>query len=202
MTPAIVSIIIASLSLGISATTAWLTLFRRGRLAMTKPHVVFFGFDDVPKVTAKIFLRGLLYSTAARGQVIEGMFAKLTRTGSEQTFGFWGYGETTRLNVGSGLFVGQTGVAVNHHFVLSVHEAEYRFMAGAYTVEVFARLAGVRAPRRLQTVEIVVTDSHAKALRRHEGVLFELNPDGAGYSGHARPRPALNGGETFQFDVD
>lgn len=192
MTPAILSLIIASLSLVISATTAWLSLFRRGRLAMTKPHVVFFGFDEVPpKITAKIFLRGLLYSTAARGQVIEGMFAKLTRAGSEQIFGFWGYGETTRLSVGSGLFVGQTGVAVNHHFVLSVHEAEYRFIAGTYTVEVFARLAGIRAPRRLQKVEIIVTEGHVDALRQHEGVLFELNPDGIGYSGHARSRQPL-----------
>lgn len=161
---------------------------------MTKPHVVFFGFDEVPSATAKIFLRGLLYSTAARGQVVEGMFARLTHEGSEQVFGFWGYGETNRLNVGSGLFVGQTGVAVNHHFVLSVHEAAYHFAAGRYTVEVFARLAGVRRPRRLQHVEIIVSDDHAEALCRHEGVLFELAPDGVGYAGHARPRPISGGG--------
>ena len=164
---------------------------------MTKPHVVFFGFDDVPpKITAKIFLRGLLYSTASRGQVVEGMFAKLVRGGSEQAFGFWGYGETTRLSVGSGLFVGQSGIAVNHHFVLSVHEAEYEFVAGAYSVEVFARLAGVRSPRRLQKVQIVVSDDLARALSRNEGVLFELNPDGTGYSGHARTR--RDSGDTHQ----
>ena len=60
MTPTGFSIIIASLSLIVSATTAWFSLFRQGRLAMAKPHVVFFGFDGVPKITAKIFLRGLL----------------------------------------------------------------------------------------------------------------------------------------------
>jgi hypothetical protein len=61
-----VTIVIATLSLCISLLTAWLTLFRRGRLQMTKPAVVFFGFDNVPKTTAKIFLRALLYSTAIR----------------------------------------------------------------------------------------------------------------------------------------
>lgn len=74
---------------------------------MTRPNIVFFGFDDVPKTTAKIFLRTLLYSTAARGQVIEGMFVKLLHEGSEQVFSFWGYGETKQLVPGSGLYVGR-----------------------------------------------------------------------------------------------
>ena len=75
-----ISIYISVLSLCISLTTAWLTLFRRGRLLMTRPNIVFFGFDDVPKTTAKIFLRTLLYSTAVRGQVVEGMFVNFVGT--------------------------------------------------------------------------------------------------------------------------
>ncbi len=66
---------------------------------MTKPAIVFFGFEDVPKTTAKVFLRTLLYSTAVRGQVIERMFVKLLHNGREQVFSFWGYGETTVLRV-------------------------------------------------------------------------------------------------------
>lgn len=67
----IASITISMLSLCIAVSAAWLTLLRRGRLAMTKPNIVFFGFDAVPKTTAKIFLCTLLYSTAVRGQAVE-----------------------------------------------------------------------------------------------------------------------------------
>ena len=84
------SLVIAIVSLCISVLTAWLTLLRRGRLPMTKPAMVFFGFDDVPRTTAKIFLRTLLYSTAARGQVVEGMFAKLKHNAANRCSVFGG----------------------------------------------------------------------------------------------------------------
>lgn len=182
------SIVISIFSLCIAVATAWLTLFRRGRLAMTRPNVVFFGFDTAPKTTAKIFLRTLLYSTALRGQVIEGMFAKLHHAGSEQIFSFWGYGETNQLVPGSGLYVGQTGIAVNHHFVLSVHQPAYEFSKGDYEIEVFVRLVGRKTPIRLSGFKLTLSAEHAGILARHGGVLFELNPDGRGYVGHARDK--------------
>lgn len=183
---ATVSVIIAVLSFCISIVTAWLTLFRRGRLAMTKPTIVFFGFDNVPKTTAKVFLRALLYSTAIRGKVIEGMFAKVRRDEDEQTFGFWGYGETGKLSPGSGLYVGQTGIAANHHFVLSVHQPEYEFKAGDYVVEVYARVVGRKRPMKLTEVAVTVTDEQAAVLADQDGVLFESSTDGRTYVGHAR----------------
>jgi hypothetical protein len=70
--------------------------------------VIFFGYDSSPRLP-KIFLRTLLYSTSARGQVVEAMYVKLCQNGSERTFRFWGYGETNKRSPGSGLFVGQTG---------------------------------------------------------------------------------------------
>jgi hypothetical protein len=190
---ATISVVIAVLSFCISVVTAWLTLFRRGRLAMTKPTIVFFGFDNVPKTTAKIFLRALLYSTAIRGQVIEGMFAKLHHGDSKQVFSFWGYGETTQLSPGSGLYVGQAGIAVNHHFVLSVHQPEYEFTPGDYSVEVFARVVGRKQPMKLAEVSVSITGEQAGVLRDYGGILFELDPDGQGYVGHAREgRPSVS----------
>lgn len=182
----IASILISVLSLCIATTTAWLTLFRRGRLAMTRPNVVFFGFDHAPKTTAKIFLRTLLYSTALRGQVVEAMYAKLIRAGDETVFSFWGYGETNKLVPGSGLYVGQTGVAVNHHFVLSAHRPDYVFTPGSYTIEVFARTVGRRKVARLGVATLDVSVVQATVLARHGGVLFELDPESASYVGHAR----------------
>lgn len=194
MSIAVGSLILSVLSLCVAAASTWWTVFRHGRLAMTRPSVVFFGFDAVPRTTAKVFLRCLLYSTAVRGQVIEAMYAKVQRAGSEQVFGFWGYGETTKLSAGSGLFVGQTGIALNHHFVLSVHEQPYEFLAGDYVVEVFARQVGQRRPRRLGHVQLTVTEANAEALKLHQGVLFELIPENGTYAGHTSSRPAVRYG--------
>lgn len=62
-----ISIPISLVSLAISLGTFWLAFMDRGRLKMTKPTIVFFGFDEVPKPTPKVFLRTMLYSTATRG---------------------------------------------------------------------------------------------------------------------------------------
>ena len=66
---------LSALALGVSASTAWLTLFRHGKLRMTQPTVVFFGPDggrrDGQKPRLKVFLRTLLYSTSRRGQTVE-----------------------------------------------------------------------------------------------------------------------------------
>ena len=190
-TIAIGSAIISLMSFTVSAGTMYFAWLRRGRLCMTKPALLFFGFDAVPKHTAKIFLRTLLYSSAFRGQVIESMYAKLLRDGAEQTFGFWGYGETDKITPGSGLYVGQAGVTVNHHFVLSVHQPAYEFVKGDYTIEVFARLVGRSAPIRLSRIRLFVDDQQATALRASSGVLFELQPDSETYVGHSRDRDSL-----------
>jgi hypothetical protein len=151
-------------------------------------HPRFFGFDQVPRQTAKIFLRTLLYSTSAKGKVIEGMYARLLGDGLERTFSFWGHGETDKLSPGSGMFVSQSGVVLNHHFVLSVHQSDFEFLPTDYTVEVFARLAGETTPRKLSSFVIAVDEHQAAALKRGAGVLFELLPDTGRYAGHIDDR--------------
>ena len=154
---------------------------------MTKPTIVFFGYDLVPRVTPKVFLRTLLYSTASRGQVVEGMYA-IVRHGSQQrVFSFWGYGETEKLSPGSGLYVGRTGLTANHHFVLSVHGEAYQFEKGAYEIDVIADVVGHRKPTKLGTISLALTDELSDALTRQKGVLFERTIDGS-YEGHARER--------------
>lgn len=109
------SIVISLIALTVSGITLWLTLLHRGQLKMTKPNVVFFGHDHAPKTTAKIFFRTLLFSTAARGSVIESMYVKVSNKSKTEIFSFWGYGQTNNLVPGSGLFVPKTGIAAVHH---------------------------------------------------------------------------------------
>ena len=63
---------ISCFALLVSGVTAWLTFFRKGKLVMTQPTVIFFGPDGSKFESSKnkIYLRTLLYSTAKRGQVL------------------------------------------------------------------------------------------------------------------------------------
>lgn len=185
MNSAVVGIIISVVSLTISATTLWLSVLRRGRLAMTMPSVVFFGHDSVPKVTPKIFLRTLLYSTAVQGQVVEAMYVVVRYPGGGRSiFGFWGLDEGSKLVPGSGLYVSRSGVAANHHFVHSVHDLPFDYRSGVYRLEVFARVVGRRKPHRLAMVSIHLSHANARALENHQGVLFERTPETLEYLGH------------------
>jgi hypothetical protein len=106
--------------LAISSLTAWLTLLRRGKVKLTQPTVIYFGPDrprgKEERAPPKVYLRALLFATSKRGRVIESMHVTLARNEASQTFNIWVYGDD-RLVRGSGLFVGETGVAANHHFL-------------------------------------------------------------------------------------
>jgi hypothetical protein len=79
--------VVSGVSLTLSLTVAWLTLFRRGTLRMTQPVQVAFLYENGTRL--KIFLGTLLYATGKRGYMIEGLYLKV-KPDSVQTYGFWG----------------------------------------------------------------------------------------------------------------
>jgi hypothetical protein len=174
------SLSISCLAFVVSALTAWLTFFRRGKLRMTQPTVVYFGPDGGGEKEArnKVYLRTLLYSTSRRGQMVESMHVNLQRAETRQNFSVWVYGEE-RLVRGSGLFVGHEGVAFNHHFLLPRDGADFKFVAGEYALRVNAKRVGDRRSRELAAVRLVVSDSHALELQQKEeaGIYFDWGAD-------------------------
>src|SRR5882672_5808894 len=153
------SITVSVLALAVSSVTAWLTLFRRGTVKMTQPTVIFFG-PDTPRAREdtplpKVYLRTLLFSTSKRGRVVESMHVALSRNETHQNFNVWVYGDE-KLVRGSGLFVGETGIAANHHFLTPKDGTAFRFSEGRYRLSVFARLLGDRDHKLLfsHTLEI------------------------------------------------
>ena len=92
----------------------------------------------------------------------------------------------TKLSPGSGL--GQEGVSLNHHFVMSVHKSSYNFGAGEYLVQLFARQAGHPAPALLSEIRINITDVHVGILGNQGSVLFEPEPETQTCKGHASER--------------
>lgn len=145
---------------------------------MTRPAILFFGFDQTPdRVDPKIFMRGLLYSTAPKGLYVEGLQAILTRNESKQVFSYWGYGEVNNLQVGGGLFVDQTGISKNHHFLPPPDQSSYAFESGKYDLRIQANIVGKDKSRTIFETELLLSDDHAKKLEtRNAGITFVWNP--------------------------
>jgi hypothetical protein len=184
----------SALALAISATTAWLTLFRRGKVKMTQPTVTYFGpdaprsRDDTP--LPKVYLRTLLFATSKRGRVIENMYVTLSRNETHQNFNIWVYGQSEKLVRGSGLFVGETGVEANHHFLVPKDGSSFRFIEGQYRIQVFARLLGDRNRTLLFSQTLEITREVAAMLEAPgTGLYFDWGPDALRYLYHADKRP-------------
>lgn len=189
-----IAITISALALSVSIVTAGLALCRRGTV-MTQPTVIFFG-PDTPRVgdetpLPKVFLRTLLFSTSKRGRVIECMYVALSRNETRQNFNVWVYGADKRLVRGSGLFMGETGVEANHHFLTPQDGNSFRFAEGRYTLEVFARLLGDSGHIRLFSQTLEISRETAAALTEpRAGVYFDWGPDSSRYLHHLEQRPA------------
>ena len=189
--PVWLGVAISCFALAVSGITAWLTFFRRGRLAMTQPTSVFLGPDGpmFDRGKNKVYLRTLLYSTAKRGHVLESLHLSLQRNETKQNFNIWVYGEKGDLKRGSGLFVSQEGVTFDHHFLLPEDGADFKFLQGAYTLSVFAKIVGHHTAFQRASIHLAVGESHAKALNEpHTGLYFDWGPDLQSYHPHVQRR--------------
>ncbi len=183
---------ISCLALFISGITAWVTFFRKGKLLMTQPTVVFLGPDGSRFESGKnkIYLRTLLYSTAKRGQVLESLHVSLRRNESKQNFNIWVYGDKNNLKRGSGLFVAQEGVTFDHHFLLPEDGVNFEFLAGVYKLVVYAKLVGEGEPKELMAINFVISESQALRLSEpNTGIYYDWGPDQQSYHSHIDTRP-------------
>jgi len=185
------SFTIACLALLISGVTAWLTFFRKGKLVMTQPTVIFFGPDGSKFDSSKnkIYLRTLLYSTAKRGQVLESLHISIHRNESKQNFNIWVYGEKGNLKRGSGLFIPQEGVTYDHHFLLPEDGANFSFNSGSYKLAVIAKLVGSPICHELASINLTINEVQAAQLTEpNTGIYFDWGPDQQSYHSHIDTR--------------
>lgn len=186
------SFLISCFALLVSGVTAWFTFFRKGKLVMTQPTVIFFGPDGSKFDSSKnkIYLRTLLYSTAKRGQVLESLHVALHRNESKQNFNIWVYGEKGSLKRGSGIFVPQEGVTFDHHFLLPEDGANFDFLSGSYQLSVFAKIVGSKTSYELAKVNLAISESQAAQLiEPNTGIYFDWGPDQHSYHSHIDRRP-------------
>ena len=170
---------------------------------MTQPTVIFFG-PDTPRPHSdtglpKVYLRALLFSTSKRGRVIESMHVALSRNETHQNFNIWVYGERGKLVRGSGLFVGETGISADHHFLTPEDANAFRFTEGHYRLEVFAHLLSDPKPIRLfsQALEITCDVPTELLKEKTAGLHFDWGPDASRYLPHVHKRPPSPNAEEF-----
>jgi len=196
----VITLLISALALVTSLVTAWLTLLRRGVVKMTHPSLIFFGPDSGPREDwkPKIYLRTLLFCTAKRGRVIESMYVTLRRNESRQNFGIWVNGND-RLSRGSGMFVGETGVVANHHFLTPRDDNAFSFLEGTYHIEVFAKLVDEKHSRSLFSHSLLVTSEQSKTLQGSQsGIYFDWGPDAGKYQSHVEAKRSKEHDEMFE----
>ena len=156
---------------------------------MVRPSLIAF-LDARGTDGPKVWFRAMLYSTSRKGNVVESMFVRLRRGEAQQNFSFWVCGERGKLASGCGLHIAQTGIALDHHFVLPKDGSRFDFLPGDYVVDVFATLVNSGAPLLLRTIPLHLTVGHAKALKDSDkNVYFDWWPDSARYNAHIVHRP-------------
>jgi hypothetical protein len=116
-----------------------------------------------------------------------------------QNFNIWVYGDRHKLERGSGLFVGETGISTNHHFLTPEDGNAFRFIEGHYKLEVFAHLLGDPKPIRLFFQELDISRDVATALQQEggAGLYFDWGPDSARYLLHVESRTPSPNVEDF-----
>jgi hypothetical protein len=179
----LLTILLSAGSFALSVYTLWLTQLHRGRIRMTHPTLVFMAREK-DDGRYKIFIRSHLFSTSPRGRVIENMYVRLHNRTGIHIFDFWGYGEAERLSLGSGLFVGPTGVTYNHHFILRRDKSEFLFWDGEYRLEIFANVVGKSSPSKLMEIHLNVDSQTAAEMVQivQLGAFFEWDVDARAYS--------------------
>lgn len=119
------------------------------------------------------------------------MYITLSRNESRPTFNVWVYGDD-KLVRGSGLFVGETGLGVNHHFLAPRDDHGFRFTAGTYRLEVFAHLVGSRKPILLFTQSLELSQEIGREMDSPDaGLYFDWGPDSSRYHSHLDRRPEM-----------
>lgn len=145
----------------------------------------------------KVFLRTLLFSTSKRDRIVESMHVALARNETHQNFNIWVYGDE-KLVRGSGLFVGETGIATNHHFLTPKDGNDFRFTEGHYRTDVYARLLGDPDRSLLFSQALEITRDIAIRLQEPgTGLYFDWGPDSSRCIPHVEQRPPSPGPEEF-----
>jgi hypothetical protein len=182
------SSVTAVVSLFVSVTVGWLTLFRRGNLYMTRPVQIIFRSENARR--PEVVLRTLLYATGKRGYVIEGLYVEVQQRDETHTFGFWSYRQGGELIAASGLRVGEDGVAFDNHFLEADQSGNFHFAEGKYEIRVYATVVNPRSAKLLHTIEVTLSEEQSQQMHISAAV-FTFDPQEKEYIASLSDQPSI-----------
>ncbi|MBI3435419.1 MAG: hypothetical protein HY056_10135 [Proteobacteria bacterium] len=96
------------------------------------------------------------------------------------------------------MFVGEAGVAANHHFLTPDDGNSFQFLSGTYRLCVLARLLGDSKQTLLFSQELNISVATADSLKEPGvGLYFDWGPDSSRYLQHVEKRPPSPDPEKF-----
>jgi hypothetical protein len=126
------------------------------------------------------------------------MHVSLARSETHQNFNIWVHGETTKLVRGSGLFIGESGVSANHHFLAPEDGSHFHWLTGQYRLSVHAKLLGDKSHKLLFTQQLEITRDLASRLELPgAGLYFDWGPDSSRYLPHVDQQALVPEPEQF-----
>lgn len=89
------------------------------------------------------------------------------------------------------MFIPETGVAANHHFLPPLDRERFTFPSGSYGVEVLVKEVGKKPPYLVFTTRLDLSGELAAGLAQSggRGVFFEWGPDSGCYHSHLSAPP-------------
>lgn len=181
---------ISVVALLVSAASAWFSVFRRGRLYMVRPSQIYIGAErgnhSGPVFRPKIYLRTTMFCSGKRGRIVESVYVTLRHGDTKRVFNIWVFGEKD-LARGSAMFVGESGVASNHHFLEPLDRPELPWHAGEYELKVYANIFPASRGNLLFECTLRLDEAAITAVsRRSKGIYFDWSPEGGEYLKHIR----------------
>jgi hypothetical protein len=82
------------------------------------------------------------------------------------------------------LYVGEQGVAFNHHFLLPNDGVTFKFLPGRYTIELFAARVDHPKPQLLWSTILELSQGQVETIDQElgGGVFFEWQPNSENYA--------------------
>jgi len=180
VTLAVIGLVLSAGSAIVSLSTAWFTLWKRGKVRMTQPLMV--GFTARGTDGPKVVLRSTLFSSARQGNVIASLFIRVQHGETKQVLHLWGFGDP-RPTFGAGLYVGQEGKAHTHHFLPS-KDKPFQFFPGETTIKLCARVVNEDTEVTLFTEKFNLSADEADAANSIDAaVVYNWGPESGRYQG-------------------
>ena len=171
---------ISIFALIISALTFYFSHAYAGKIKMSKPNQIWFGFAN-PSRKAHILLKSVLYSTGAQGHIVERLYARLESNSSSQEFSSWVIGKQTDTYKPGGMRITKEGYMGDHHFIFPNDGTSYIFKTGNYSLKIFAKIAGENSDKLLREVNLNIPNHLSAELSSSKGIYFNFHSSDGNY---------------------